>query len=271
MNARAGDGEGGDAGPRRTAPRGFGRVESERIGASRSGACVVATGGGKASKGRRASRGTPFRDGGKRGEPQDRQRDEKSPRRRGGGSRRGGEKPRGRNVGGDRQSPLRRPAGPRERERRRRVPRGARPRACERPAGSGLHDVPDGGAFFGQPQERKPGVVAGPQGPGRAGKGGAKVQEGHRVAADVATPPDRGVLEGQPWRHGEGRGGHRRTARSRNVDRVFPPRRRTRSRRACREARPCARARPPLAGVAEAALRHVARGKAAPPVGGVGP
>jgi len=34
----------------------------------------------------------------------------------------------------------------------------------------------DGGAFFGQPQERKPGLAAGSQGPERVGKVGAKVR-----------------------------------------------------------------------------------------------
>jgi hypothetical protein len=34
----------------------------------------------------------------------------------------------------------------------------------------------DGGAIFGQPQERKPGFAAGSQGPERVGKVGAKVR-----------------------------------------------------------------------------------------------
>ena len=82
-----------------------------------------------------ALRGRRFRDRRKRGEPQDRQRDETSPRGRRGASRRGGAKPRGRNAGGC-GTPLRR----------------ARKRLG---VDSSAHV--DGGAIFGQPQERKPG------------------------------------------------------------------------------------------------------------------
>jgi len=51
-----------------------------------------------------ASRGIPFRDGRKRGEPQDRQRHETRSRGRGGVNRRGGAKPRGRHADGNRLS-----------------------------------------------------------------------------------------------------------------------------------------------------------------------
>jgi hypothetical protein len=44
--------------------------------------------------------------------------------------------------------------------------------------------VYDGGAIFGQPQERKPGFAAGSQGPERVGKVGAKVR---RVARTCST------------------------------------------------------------------------------------
>jgi hypothetical protein len=83
-----------------------------------------------------APRGDRFRDRWKRDEPQGRQRDETSPRSERGASRRGGAKPRGRNAGGC-GNPLR--------------------RARERPGVDSLADV-DGGAIFGQPQERKPGT-----------------------------------------------------------------------------------------------------------------
>jgi len=77
-------------------------------GGKRDGDIGRAVGGGKASKGRMAWRGSRFRDRWKRDEPQDRQRDETSPRDRRGASRRGGVKPRGRNAGGC-GNPLRRP------------------------------------------------------------------------------------------------------------------------------------------------------------------
>jgi len=62
-----------------------------------------------------ASRGSPFRDGVKRGEPQDRQQGATPLQGRGGTTRRGGEKPRGRYAGGK--------ANPPRREARRRVTR----------------------------------------------------------------------------------------------------------------------------------------------------
>jgi len=52
--------------------------------------------------------------------------------------------------------------------------------------GVGLYGLNDGGAFFGQPQERKPGVRAGSQGPGSVGKGGAKVRRVARIATKVS-------------------------------------------------------------------------------------
>jgi hypothetical protein len=89
-------------------------------------------------EGQNVSRESWFRDRRKRGEPQDRQRDETSPRARRGANRRGGAKPRGRNAGGC-GNPLR------------------RVRKCSGVNSSG--DV-DGGAIFGQTQERKPGDVS---------------------------------------------------------------------------------------------------------------
>jgi len=56
---------------------------------------------------------------------------------------------------------------------------GAQPRSdagAKRLPERGLCDRYDGGAFFGQPQERKPGFAAGSQGPERVGKVGAKVR-----------------------------------------------------------------------------------------------
>jgi len=67
----------------------------------------------------------------------------------------------------------------------------------------------DGGAIFGQPQERKPGVTAGPQGPGRVGNG-AKVR---RVAHLLMYVRRCGPVEGPrgPERGDalQGRGGQR--------------------------------------------------------------
>jgi hypothetical protein len=94
-----------------------------------------AVGGGNASKGGTVWRGSRFRDRRKRCEPQDRQRDETSPRSRRGASRRGGAKPRGRNAGGC----------------------GNPPRRTRKRSGADSSACVDGGAIFGQTQERKPG------------------------------------------------------------------------------------------------------------------
>jgi hypothetical protein len=51
--------------------------------------------------------------------------------------------------------------------------------------GVGLFDLNDGGAIFGQPQERKPGFAAGSQGPGSVGKVGAKVRRVARIGTEV--------------------------------------------------------------------------------------
>jgi len=82
----------------------------------------------------------------KRGEPHDRQRPARWSRRRGGGNRRGGEKPRGRNADGNRHS----------------HPEGRSRRSGHAPPTTPGRRTPrrtyDGGAIFGQHQERKPGV-----------------------------------------------------------------------------------------------------------------
>jgi hypothetical protein len=115
----------------------------------------AAVGGGKASKGRRRIARISVRNGVKRGEPQDRQRPEIRSQGRGGVNRRGGEKPRGRIAVGN-GFPIRRT------ERGAETPRGSCP---ER----GLSGLNDGGAIFGQPHERKPGLRTGWQGPERVG------------------------------------------------------------------------------------------------------
>jgi hypothetical protein len=163
--------------------------------------------GSKASKGGKASRGSPFRDGWKRGEPQDRQRDATSPQGRGGANRRGGEKPRGRNAD----------------EAGRLVPKVGR----KRPAGSGLFDFPDGGAFFGQPQERKPGSDAGRHGPGGRR---ARRRQGHegraRSSSPVSARPGRRTLEDPPPARAGGPRSRRAVAKSieprRRPDTPFP-------------------------------------------------
>jgi len=51
----------------------------------------------------------------------------------------------------------------------------------------GLFDSYDGGAIFGQPQERKPGFAAGSQGPERVGKVGIKVRRVAYVNMQIMT------------------------------------------------------------------------------------
>jgi len=120
-------------------------------------ACA-AVGGGKASKGRSASRGIPSRNGMKRDEPQDRKRpangrdivEEKTVevvRNHGDGTRMGMAFPSRRSD---------------EAGRRRSAQAG-------RETDSATKD--DGGAIFGQPHERKPGLRTGWQGPERVGNG----------------------------------------------------------------------------------------------------
>jgi len=53
---------------------------------------------------------------------------------------------------------------------------GRRGDATNRPRDADSSIQYDGGAIFGQPQERKPGFAAGSQGPERVGKVGAKVR-----------------------------------------------------------------------------------------------
>jgi len=74
------------------------------------------------------------------------------------------------------------------------------------PPGVGLLGLYDGGAIFGQPQERKPGFAAGSQRPGCVGKVGAKVRRVARVSSKVLAcgpvegprGPERGdVLQGR--------------------------------------------------------------------------
>jgi len=54
----------------------------------------------------------------------------------------------------------------------------------------------DGGAIFGQPHERKPGLAAGSQGPKRVGKVGVKVRRVARARTEVLAS---GPVEGPRW------------------------------------------------------------------------
>jgi len=133
VNGEAGDGRTGDA------DRGHGDFS----------AAPMLSAEGKLRRAANASRGIPFRDGRKRGEPQDRQRSARRSRRRGGGNRRGGGKPRGRNADGGRQS----------------HPEGRSMRSGHAPQTAPGRRTPrrtnDGGAIFGQHHERKPGDMPG--------------------------------------------------------------------------------------------------------------
>jgi hypothetical protein len=102
--------------------------------------------------------------------------------RQGGGSRRGGTRPRGRNTDGKWHS----------------HPEGGRPPGNRRAiSGSGLPgEQHDGGAIFGQSQERKLGRAAArlngrAAGPGSVGKDGAKVRRGKRTSFTGCEPPRR--------------------------------------------------------------------------------
>jgi hypothetical protein len=127
----------------------------------------AAVGGGKASKGSRRIARNSVRNGTKRGEPQDRQRPAMvaaSWRV----NRRGGEKPRGRIADGNGLP----------------IPKGRRSRAetlgrgCP---GDGLRGLYDGGAIFGQPQERKPGRDVGRHGSGSSSGKAAPRSRGART------------------------------------------------------------------------------------------
>ncbi len=163
-------------------PRGHGHVPDR-----------VAVGGGKASKGRTAPWGAPFRDGVKHGEPQDREQGATNLHGRGGGSRRGGEKPRGRNARGA-AALLRRPA-------RRRAGRDADSSARN-----------DGGAIFGQPQERKSGRQVGPHGSRRDGRAGVKVRRVEPPMPTHVRAPGRRDLEDPGERRRSRRGAAKQSA-----------------------------------------------------------
>jgi hypothetical protein len=162
-----------------------------------------------------AWRGSWFRDRRKRDEPQDRQRDATSPQDRRGVSRRGGAKPRGRNAGGCGYPPR---------------------RARKRPGVDSAIGV-DGGAIFGQPQERKPGDAS--HRVARTGRCRKTARRSGGSRAPSSKVMECGPIEG-PSRAGarkrskaEEGGGERQ--RNHDFDRVFPPR--DASRRACRRAR----------------------------------
>jgi hypothetical protein len=66
----------------------------------------------------------------------------------------------------------------------------------------------DGGAIFGQPQERKPGFAAGSQGPKRVGKVGVKVRRVARAGTKVkASGPVEGPRGPECGDALQGRGG----------------------------------------------------------------
>jgi hypothetical protein len=135
VNTPAGDGRRGDAGPRWT-----GFVRTRRRCRRREG-----FGGQQAHRAESC-----FATGRKRGEPHDRQRPENGRRVGEGEIRRGGEKPRGRHADGNRHShPEGGPDG-------QRCSNGRRGNA-EHLREADLPAKDDGGAIFGQPQERKPG------------------------------------------------------------------------------------------------------------------
>jgi hypothetical protein len=167
----------------------------------------VAVGGGKASKGRTASRGSPVRAGRKRDEPQDRQRDATGPHGRGGGSRRGGEKPRGRNVDG-RVAAL--------------VPKVG----WRHPAGSGLRAPRRWrGDLWTTPGEETRHFGAGSRGPGGAGKDGTKVRRvAHKPMQVEACGPVEGPSRARMRKRPKAVEGGGEGQPSHDFDRVFPPR-----------------------------------------------
>jgi hypothetical protein len=77
--------------------------------------------------------------------------------------------------------------------------------------GGGLRGLYDGGAIFGQPQERKPGFAAGSQGPVSVGRVGAKVrrvgQTRTKVMASRSVEGPKGPRPRRP-EHGDVRQGH---------------------------------------------------------------
>jgi hypothetical protein len=74
--------------------------------------------------------------------------------------------------------------------------------------GIGLFGLYDGGAIFGQPQERKPGFAAGSQGPGSVGKVGAKVRRVARTSSKgLASGPVEGPRGPERGDALQGRGG----------------------------------------------------------------
>jgi hypothetical protein len=156
----------------------------------------AAVGGGKASKGSRCIARNSVRSGTKRDEPQDRQRPENGRRV---------EEDETVEVARNHEDGARMGTG---------IPitKGERDAAETRRAahpGDALPGLNDGGAIFGQPHERKPGLRTGSQGPERVGNG-AKVR---RVAHTIIYVKVRGPVEGprRPARGDacEGQGGQR--------------------------------------------------------------
>jgi len=191
VKGQASDGPVRDAGPPRR-----GRLETACAARSLSAE-------GKLRRAGKARWETSFRDEGKQGEPQDRQQGETNLHGRRGSNRRGGAKPRGRHAG--------RTGCPPRRETRRR--------------GSREADSParyDGGAIFGQPQERMSGWRAGPHGSGCDGTVGVKVKRVARTCSCMLPHPIVGTSRAPAPKASkveEGSG----EANSRGSDRGSPP------------------------------------------------
>jgi len=160
---------------------------------------------------------------------------------------------------------------------------GAETRRRMRP-GVGLRGLNDGGAIFGQPQERKPGFAAGSQGPvsvgrvaprsGGSGKPGRKCWQADRsrvrkgpVLEDRSTATCSKVTEGSGERPG-----------SRRIDRIFPAQavpagcghmERTMSQREC--SKECRRSTGTANSLLRQPIRNVARGEEQAPEGPVAP
>jgi len=99
------------------------------------------------------------------------------------------------------------------------------PRRETRRRGSREADSPaldDGGAIFGQPQERMSGWRAGPHGSGCDGTDRRQGQEGRAHMLTHVAAPDRRDLEGPGAKSVEGRGGERRSQQPRKRSGISP-------------------------------------------------
>lgn len=109
---------------------------------------------------------------------------------------------------------------------RKREGRARRKRRAQRDRESDSAISYDGGAIFGQPQERKPGFAAGSQGPERVGKVGAKVRRVAHVTTKVERADRSKVLEDRDAAtHPKVEEGSSERPGSRDFDRSSSPRR----------------------------------------------